>query len=195
MRISECELRNEFRLGNGRAQQIRPSPIHVNLRGLGLYAEDLTRRDSVKVAQYEVLGNDAKRHVRPGRDDRNVRLLVSHAAQRLPAFGRSSRPGRIPLLRTLTQHFVLGYFREVPAGLIFSNHQPRYRSRPLKLTRMGLRRICFALPLLANGLVMCSGRHNEVAYALPHFNLRCLSILKAWLPPGWGKITNSMLVT
>jgi hypothetical protein len=39
----------------------------------------------VKVAQYEVLGNDAKRPVRPGRDDRNVRLLVSHAAQRLPA--------------------------------------------------------------------------------------------------------------
>jgi hypothetical protein len=36
----------------------------------------------VKVAQYEVLGNDAKRHVRPVRDDRNVRLLVvSHAAQ------------------------------------------------------------------------------------------------------------------
>ena len=28
-------------------------------------------------------------------------------------------------LRTLTQYFVLGYFREVPAGLIFSNHQRR----------------------------------------------------------------------
>src|SRR6266404_8869528 len=26
-------------------------------------------------------------------------------------------------LRTLTQHFVLGYFRQVPAGLIFSDHQ------------------------------------------------------------------------
>ena len=26
-------------------------------------------------------------------------------------------------LKTLTQHFVLGYFRQVPAGLIFSNHQ------------------------------------------------------------------------
>jgi hypothetical protein len=25
--------------------------------------------DSVKVAQYEVLGNEAQRHVRPGRDD------------------------------------------------------------------------------------------------------------------------------
>jgi hypothetical protein len=53
----------------------------------------------------------------------------------------------------------------------------------------------FALPLLFNGLVMCSGRHNELAYALPQFNLQCLSILKAWLPPGWGKITNSTLVT
>jgi hypothetical protein len=33
--------------------------------------------DSLKVAQYEVLGKDAKRHVRPVsvRDDRNVRLL------------------------------------------------------------------------------------------------------------------------
>jgi hypothetical protein len=26
-------------------------------------------------------------------------------------------------LKTLTQHFVLGYFRQVPTGLIFSNHQ------------------------------------------------------------------------
>jgi hypothetical protein len=42
-------------------------------------------RDSVKVAQYEVLGNDAKRQVRPGRDDRIAWRLVSHAAQRLPA--------------------------------------------------------------------------------------------------------------
>jgi hypothetical protein len=39
----------------------------------------------VKVAQYEVLGNDAKRQVRPVRDDRNVRRLVSHPAQRLLA--------------------------------------------------------------------------------------------------------------
>jgi hypothetical protein len=41
----------------------------------------------VKVAQYEVLGNDAKRQVRPGsgRDDRIAWRWVSHAAQRLPA--------------------------------------------------------------------------------------------------------------
>jgi hypothetical protein len=51
-----------------------------------MYAEDLSRRDLMKVeAQYEVLGNDAKNQVRPVRDDRNVRLLVSNAAQRVPA--------------------------------------------------------------------------------------------------------------
>jgi len=53
-----------------------------------LYGEDLSRRDPVKVAQYEVLGDETKRYVRPICiwDDRNARLLVSHAAQRLPAF-------------------------------------------------------------------------------------------------------------
>jgi hypothetical protein len=40
------------------------------------------RRDLTKVAQYEVLGMMQKEHVRPARDDRNIRLLVSHAAQR-----------------------------------------------------------------------------------------------------------------
>jgi hypothetical protein len=79
--------------------------ISANLRSLGLYTEDLSclsaiarrppslfelrrgegGRDSVKVAQYEVLGNDAKKQVRPGRDDRIAWRLVSHAAQRLPA--------------------------------------------------------------------------------------------------------------
>jgi hypothetical protein len=102
-----------------------------------LYAEDLSRRDSVKVAQYEVLGNDAKRYVRPGRDDRKRSAFGLARRSAIASIGRSSRPGRIPLLRTLTQHFVLGYFREVPAGLIFSNHQPRSRSRPLKLMPMG----------------------------------------------------------
>jgi hypothetical protein len=60
----------------------------------------------VKVAQYEVLGNDAKRQVRPVRDDRNVRLLVLHAAQRLPTLvDRPIRDGYLfknanPALRT-----------------------------------------------------------------------------------------------
>src|ERR1700730_10428532 len=83
------------------------SPRSVNLRGLGLYAEDLSRRDSVKVAQYEVLGNGANRRVRPGRDDRNAWLLVSHAAQRLPVLvDRPVRDGHLfknanPALRTV----------------------------------------------------------------------------------------------
>jgi hypothetical protein len=47
--------------------------------------ENQSRRDLTKVAQYEVLGNDAKRNARPGRDDRIAWRLVSHAAQRLPA--------------------------------------------------------------------------------------------------------------
>jgi hypothetical protein len=33
--------------------------------------------------------------------------------------------GTDSFLITLTQHFVLGYFREVPAGPIFSNRQQR----------------------------------------------------------------------
>jgi hypothetical protein len=48
-----------------------------------------------------------------------------------------SAPGTDSSLKTLTQHFVLGYFREVPAGLIFSNYQQRSRSRPLKLALAG----------------------------------------------------------
>jgi hypothetical protein len=51
----------------------------------GVSGEKQSRRDSVKVAQYEVLGNDAKRQVRPARDDRIAWRLVLRAAQRLPA--------------------------------------------------------------------------------------------------------------
>ena len=40
--------------------------------------ENQSRRDLPKVAQYEVLGNDAKRNARPDRDDRTVWLLVSY---------------------------------------------------------------------------------------------------------------------
>jgi hypothetical protein len=78
----------------------------------------------VKVAQYEVLGNEAKRHVRPVgcRDERSARLLVSHAARRLP-HSSIVPSGTDSSLKKLTQHFVLGYFRQVPAGLIFANRQ------------------------------------------------------------------------
>jgi hypothetical protein len=50
----------------------------------------------VKVAQYEVLGNDAKRHVRPERDDRK-HSAFGLARRSAIAIGRSSRPGRIAL--------------------------------------------------------------------------------------------------
>src|ERR1700730_239582 len=43
--------------------------------------ENQPRRDLMKVAQYEVLGNNTKRGVRPARDDRNARLFVSHATR------------------------------------------------------------------------------------------------------------------
>src|ERR1700758_2703379 len=77
--------------------------------------ENQSQRDAMKVAQYEVLGNDAKRPVRPARDDRNVRLLVSHAAQRLPPLvDRPVRDRDGYSLKKLTQHFVLGYFHLRP---------------------------------------------------------------------------------
>jgi hypothetical protein len=97
----------------------------------------------VKVAQYEVLGNGAKRHAVP---DGTIETFGFWARTPLSDCQHWSivPSGTDRSLKTLTQHFVLGYFREVPAGLIFSNHQPRSRSRPLKLTRMGNRRIQLA---------------------------------------------------
>src|SRR5258708_28991177 len=103
--------------------------MRVNLR-LGRNAkEDLSRRDSTKVAQYEVLRNDAKRHARPARDDRNARSFVSHTTpQAQPPIDRPFRDGS--LIRTLTQHFVLGYFRRVPPGQVWT-------ILSLMLTQMG----------------------------------------------------------
>jgi hypothetical protein len=62
----------------------------------------------VKVAQYEALGNDAKRHVRPGRDDRKHLAFGLARRSAVASIGRSSRssfvvltmadkPGRIAL--------------------------------------------------------------------------------------------------
>jgi hypothetical protein len=99
---------------------VDPAAAHARqLKGLGLYGKDLSRRDLVKVAQYEVLGNDARRRVRPARDDRNTRLW-SHAIPRAQA--AIDHPIRIRdgcLLKPLTQHFVLGYFHRVPYGTDF----------------------------------------------------------------------------
>jgi len=52
--------------------QARPLAHVRQLKSLGSSGEDFVPKDSMKVAQYEVLGNDAKRHVRPARDDRNI---------------------------------------------------------------------------------------------------------------------------
>jgi hypothetical protein len=83
--------------------------------------ESFRGRDLTKVAQYEVLGNEAKKQVRPVRDDRNGRLWVSRARLsdcqhssivpfllRRPDYG--GQAGTDCSLKTLTQHFVLGYF-------------------------------------------------------------------------------------
>jgi hypothetical protein len=50
----------------------------------------------MKVAQYEVLGNNAKRDVRPGRDDRSV-LAPGPLVCGFTSVSnrRSSRPGRV----------------------------------------------------------------------------------------------------
>jgi hypothetical protein len=56
------------------ASRDRADTLAHQLKSLGLSGKDLSRRDPAKVAQYEVLENDAKRRVRPARDDRNVRL-------------------------------------------------------------------------------------------------------------------------
>jgi hypothetical protein len=47
----------------------------------------------------------------------NFRSIVPFLLRR-PDYG--GQAGTDSSLRTVTQHFVLGYFREVPAGLIFS---------------------------------------------------------------------------
>jgi len=49
----------------------------MQLKGLGFRDEHLSWRDSVKVAQYEVLGNDVIEISVPAGDDRNVWLLIS----------------------------------------------------------------------------------------------------------------------
>jgi hypothetical protein len=77
----------------------------------------------MKVAQYEVLGIDAKRDIRPGRDDRDVWLLVF--LMPFTSVSNLDRPIRDgSLIKTLTQHFVLGYFHQVPPGpVVFAYSQ------------------------------------------------------------------------
>ncbi len=89
--------------------------------------ENQSRRDLTKVAQYEVLGNEAK--TGPSRQPRKpsapgtIEMLGFWSCTRLSACQHSSivpfllrRPdyggqaGTDSSLKTLTQHFVLGYF-------------------------------------------------------------------------------------
>jgi hypothetical protein len=92
----------------------------------------------MKVAQYEVLGWSSERGTRPGWDDRR------------PAYAREAvyvrdkepnvsivPPGTDISFCIISQHFVLGYFRRVPPGLIFVGPH---------LYGSSLRSICFALP-------------------------------------------------
>jgi hypothetical protein len=47
-------------VSNYHKAELFPAAHARQLKGLGSYGEDLSRRDSMKVAQYEVLGNEAK---------------------------------------------------------------------------------------------------------------------------------------
>jgi hypothetical protein len=51
-------------------------------------------------------------------------LAIAERRASPPKAERFDRPWRDgPVFCFISQHFVLGYFRQVPAGLIFSNHQ------------------------------------------------------------------------
>ena len=79
----------------------------------------------MKVAQYEVLG--LKQKGCPSRQRRSKHLAFGLAHGSAIVSILSIVPsGTNSSLKTLTQHFVLGYFRQVPTGLIFSDHQRTY---------------------------------------------------------------------
>jgi hypothetical protein len=94
--------------------------MRVNLRardrdraGPLVVRENQSRRDLTKVTQYEVLGNEAKNRSVPlalGTIEMlGFWFLVLQSAEQLPA--SSIVPsGTNCSLKTLTQHFVLGYF-------------------------------------------------------------------------------------
>src|SRR5260221_526840 len=82
--------------------------------GLSVVRENQSRRDLTKVAQYDVLGNDARRRVRPARDDRNARLW-SHAIPRAQA--AIDRPVRDGLpLKTANPALRTGLLSLSPSG-------------------------------------------------------------------------------
>jgi hypothetical protein len=81
----------------------------------------------VKVAQYEVLGMKQKDTSVPRG---TIETIGFWSRTRL---SDCQHPSIVPTgtdssLKTVTQHFVLGYFRQVLAGLIFLSHQRPARS-------------------------------------------------------------------
>jgi hypothetical protein len=81
----------------------------------------------MKVAQHEVLGNDAKKHIRPVRDDSKVWLWF-----RMPlsdcqhwSIAPSGTDSSFKNANPVPPRRMLSCFRVVPAGLILSNHQQR----------------------------------------------------------------------
>jgi hypothetical protein len=102
--------------------------MRVNLRardqdraGSLVVGENQSRRDLTKVAQYEVLGNEAKNRSVPSGTIETVgfwsRARLSDCQHssivpfllRRPDYG--GQAGTDSSLKTLTQHFVLGYFQ------------------------------------------------------------------------------------
>ncbi len=83
--------------------------------------ENQSRRDLTKVAQYEVLGMKQKEMSVP---QGTIETFGFWSRTRLGDCRHLSivPSGTDSSLKMLTQHFVLGYFRQVPTGLIFSNH-------------------------------------------------------------------------
>ena len=57
----------------------------ANISGRDMRPEEMSRRDSMKVAQYEVLGWRSQKATRPGRDDRRPLMFVkAHAGDQEP---------------------------------------------------------------------------------------------------------------
>jgi hypothetical protein len=92
--------------------------MRVNLRardqdraGSLVVGENQSRRDLTKVAQYEVLGNEAKNRSVPLALG-TIEMLGFWSCRRLSDCKYSSivPSGTASSLKTLTQHFVLGYF-------------------------------------------------------------------------------------
>jgi hypothetical protein len=80
--------------------------VRINLKDMR--REELSRRDLMKVAQYEVLGWRSEKATRPGRDDRRLFTLVKPQAKDLAELYRLWRDG----------HCLLHHFPALRTGLL-----------------------------------------------------------------------------